>query len=209
MSESAERIAASEEHASKPCGWCQERLEPGAPAAVCTECAAAHHEACWDRELGCSAAGCFNAPLARLDAADEPRAPAPQAAAPVRRRRRRAPEVRSDLGSKGCVDCGQRIAEECEICPTCFAINTPDGLYHGPTTTFSGARDALLIAIAGLVVCGPLLGPLAIQKASAAKVAIKRDPRLSGEGLATAATIIGVVDLLFWFIALITRTGGL
>jgi hypothetical protein len=220
MSEAAERIPAGEERAGQACGFCAEPLDAGDAAAICGECRAVHHEACWDTALGCSKSDCFNAPLTRLDVPHGGAPPAreeagygsvePEEGAPQRRRRRhrsqQAPRV--VRGARPCVDCGLTLSERDAICPGCHAINTPDGLYHGPTTTFKGARDALIMAIAGLFFCGPVLGSLAISRALAAKQAIKNDPRLSGEGLATAATVIGVLDLLLWLYFLFSGLGG-
>jgi hypothetical protein len=196
-------------------------------ASVCGECQSPHHEACWDRELGCSKEGCFNAPLVRLDAAVKPAAPqgaatglaihgvasgyitsspsfasddvAPAAREPARRARRKTSDV------KACTECNEPMPIHDEICGECNAINTPDGLYHGPKTTSRGARDAFILSLVGLFFCGPILGPMAISRGNAAKEAIKKDPRLGGEGLATAAVIIGAVDLVFWLFALVSR----
>jgi hypothetical protein len=202
--ESESRIPAGEEHAGKACGWCEAALAAEDAAAVCAECASVHHEACWDRQLGCSRAGCINAPLKRLDDA-EPQKPdddgaAPAAAKKKPRKKQRAP--------RQCVACHAEISVYAEVCDDCFAINTPDGLYHGPKTTFAPARDAFILSLVGLFICGPVLGPMAISRGNKALEPIRRDPRLGGEGLAIAAIVIGVLDLLFWLVALGSRAGS-
>jgi hypothetical protein len=225
MSEAAERIQVGDERAGQACGWCKGPLEAASRAAFCAECSSPHHEACWDGALGCSKGECFNAPLKRLDKSEgsgigelEARRQSPSAeptedaiadeeahngevasAKKSRGRRKRKVSV------KYCIDCKKLMAIDDEICEDCHAINTPDGLYHGPKTIFPGARDAFIISLVGLLLCGPLLGPLAISRANAAKVAIKKDPRLGGEGLATAAVIIGVVDVALWLLTLVSR----
>jgi len=55
-------------------------------------------------------------------------------------------------------------------------------------------RNALLMAIAGLFCFGIILGPLAYRKAMG----------LSG-GMATAARIIAVIDILLWTVGIIAR----
>jgi hypothetical protein len=202
MIESATRIPAGDEHAGQACGWCAAALEAEDAAAVCAECASLHHEACWDRELGCSRAGCLNAPLTRLDAA-EPQKPDDDTAPARKKKARKKPRT-----SKPCVGCNAELPMHVEVCDDCLAINTPDGLYHGPTKTFTPARDALILAIVGLFICGPVAGPMAISRGNKALEPIRRDPRLSGEGLAIAAMVIGALDLLFWLIAIASSAGG-
>jgi hypothetical protein len=211
MSESTERSRAGEERAGKPCGWCQAPLDADQEAAVCVECAALHHGSCWDRELGCSGAACLNAPLKRLDApppgsasreaalrGDDPGAP-PEP-------KRKKPKKRT---SRACVGCGEELPPGTEVCDGCLAINTPDGLYHGPKKTSPLAREALIMALVGIFICQPILGGLAIQKSNAAREAIRRDPRLGGEGLATAALVIGILDLCLFGLGLFSRVGGI
>ncbi len=70
------------------------------------------------------------------------------------------------------------------------------------------ANEALKYAILGLFCFGIILGPMAIAKASKAKKMIAANPNLTGDGKATAAMVIGVVDLLFWVIGLIARVGS-
>jgi hypothetical protein len=206
MSESAERLIAGEERARVPCGHCQAPLGADDEAAVCAECRSVHHAACWDRELGCCKADCLNAPLARLDAPAREDAPVAMRATP----KVPAPRIKKAKrrGQRECVGCGAALDPGEQVCALCFAINTPDGLYHGPTTLYKPARDALIVACVGLLLCGPILGGLAIKNASTAREQIRRDPRLGGEALAVAAIVIGIVDILFWAFGLITRVGG-
>ena len=58
------------------------------------------------------------------------------------------------------------------------------------------AGSALTYAIIGLFCFGVILGSIAISKALKAKEMIKADPRLTGEGKATAALILGIIDIV-------------
>jgi hypothetical protein len=71
--------------------------------------------------------------------------------------------------------------------------------------TCKEAKDALIMAILGLFCFGIILGPVAIVKASKAKKMIARDPALGGEGMATAAMVIGVIVLVLWIIGMFVR----
>jgi hypothetical protein len=53
-----------------------------------------------------------------------------------------------------------------------------------------------------------IFGPIAISKANAAKAAIKMDPTLGGEGLATAGMVLGIIDIVGAVILLLARVGG-
>jgi hypothetical protein len=108
---------------------------------------------------------------------------------------------------KRCVGCGAEMAAVVEVCDDCLTVNTPDGLYHGPTRTYQPARDAFVLSLLGLFFCGPILGPMAISRGNKALEPIRKDPRLSGEGLAIAAIVIGVLDLLFWLYAIASNAG--
>ena len=48
----------------------------------------------------------------------------------------------------------------------------------------------------------PHLGPLAIRRGNAAKRARANDPRLGGASLATFGQILGLLDILAFFVAL-------
>lgn len=215
MSEAATRIQAGEERSGAACGWCKEPLSADDMAAICADCAAVHHERCWDHELGCSKADCLNAPLKRLDApaplkigdAASVGAPAP---APAQEGRPAVKKARRPgaLNTRPCITCGQLLLDVDQVCDNCFTINTRDGLYHGPKRRAPGVGEALVMSLVGLLICGPVLGPMAISRASKAREAIRRDPRLEGDGMALAAMVIGIIDLAVWVLVLIGRLGG-
>ena len=70
------------------------------------------------------------------------------------------------------------------------------------------AKSALILAIASLL-CGIILGPIAVWKALQAKKMIKEDPRLTGDGMATAALIIGGVMFALWAVFVLILLIGL
>ncbi|HEX3476646.1 MAG TPA: RING finger protein [Kofleriaceae bacterium] len=195
----------------KPCGWCQAPLTLGDDAAVCTACETAHHQSCWDTKAGCATQGCTSAPLRRLDVAPAaappgaPGSPFPAGVAPG------APPLARPLapGMMNCPRCGLTISIGTPLCPACRAITSPDGLYHGPKTNAPGAVKSLVVGLIGLVVCGIILGPIAISSASKAREAMANDPSLGGEGLATAGKILGVIDIVGFLIAILIRVSSI
>jgi hypothetical protein len=48
--------------AGRTCPYCRFALKAGSSGAVCVACRAAHHADCWDDNMGCTIAGCVNAP---------------------------------------------------------------------------------------------------------------------------------------------------
>ena len=57
------------------------------------------------------------------------------------------------------------------------------------------ANEALRYAIIGIFCFGFVLGPMAVVKGTAAKKLIAADPRWEGEGTATAAQVIGGIEV--------------
>jgi uncharacterized protein DUF4190 len=57
------------------------------------------------------------------------------------------------------------------------------------------ANEALRYALFGLLCFGFILGPIAIVKGNSAKKHIAADPRYDGEGIATAAQVIGWIEV--------------
>lgn len=193
--ESVRKFKANPKVAGQPCGWCQGQLMLGDDAAVCAACEKEHHAACWDSKAGCANPTCVNAPLKQLD----PAVAAPQAS---------PADALAAQGLMHCPNCRAVLTIGTQICLSCRAITTPDGIYHGPKTNAPGAVASLVMSIIGLFLCGIILGPLAISKANSAKSAIQMDPTLGGEGLATAGKVIGIIAIVFWAIAVVIRLGG-
>jgi len=186
--EAARMLKANLRLEGKPCGWCQAPLALGDDAAACTGCEGVHHRGCWDTRAGCATPSCISAPLPRLGDAI--------AAAPA------SPYATT------CPRCGLGVMAGVALCPGCRAICTPDGLYHGPRTNAPGAVKSLVCGLIGLVVCGIVLGPIAISSANSAREAMARDPSLGGEGLATAGKVLGVIDLVLFALFVIARVAA-
>lgn len=201
----------------KPCAWCQAALRLGDDAAVCTACEGSHHQRCWEERAGCATAGCMYAPLRVLEPAA---APAP-AAAPLGSPFPSGPAFAGSpfpgappsvpLGSQPppgymiCPACRAPILAGSMLCPMCRVVTSPDGIYHGPKITSPDARAALICGLIGLVFCNIILGPVAISKANQAKAAIAKDPTLTGEGLATAGFVLGIIDLALFAVYVLVR----
>jgi Domain of unknown function (DUF4190)/Prokaryotic RING finger family 1 len=195
--DAVQKLKANLKLEGKACGWCQRTLQLGEDAAICTACQKEHHGRCWETKAGCATSECVNAPLRRLDA---PGAKAGAISA--------APYVQElPPGLIACPGCRVPFAVGSHICPACRMITSPDGIYRGPKTNAPGAVQALVYGLVGLVFCGVILGPVAISKASTAKAAMASDPTLGGEGLATAGTVLGIIDLVLFFMYVMIRAG--
>ena len=181
----------------KPCGWCQEALQLGDDAAICTACDAQHHQRCWEDKAGCSTTGCASAPLPQLDVAAVAGATGVAGAAPL------------PAGMMRCPACRSVIPAGDQLCLVCRAITSPDGIYHGPKTNAPGAVSSLVFGLVGLFFCGVILGPVAISRSGAARRAMAEDPTLSGHGLATAGQVLGILDIVFFVIFFVARMAAM
>ncbi|MBI5486094.1 MAG: DUF4190 domain-containing protein [Deltaproteobacteria bacterium] len=189
MSESARRLRANKKLENAPCRWCDQALQIGDEAAVCAACEAPHHAACWDGKGGCARTGCANAPLHQLAVPAAAAGPFP--------------------GTMRCPHCGAGLAAGVGRCPSCGMVPTPDGEYYGPRQNAPGAVAALVTGIIGLLICGVILGIVAITQSRKASQAIANDPSLGGQGMATAGMVLGIVALVFWAIILLVRLAAL
>jgi hypothetical protein len=152
----------------------------GDDGAICGACDNPHHARCWDEQNGCSGDfDCVNRPLRQL-----------QNVAPVEQK----PRTLLNPGESFCPTCGDVVTGYCFRCQTAAAATE----YKGPRETSAEAKEALRFAIIGLFCFGIVLGPLAIIRGTAAKKTIAMNPRLEGEGLATAAQIIGGIEVLLF-----------
>jgi hypothetical protein len=196
--EAARKLKANLKLDGKPCGWCSAPLKLGDDAAVCTSCEREHHSRCWDGKAGCSTASCTNAPLKQLKpevVTSMPFSGLPGASA-------------LPPGMMACPTCRATLLAGTMVCNVCRAITSPDGIYHGPKTNAPGAVASLVCGIIGLLICGVVLGPIAISQANNAKRAIENDPTLGGSGLATAGFVLGIIDLVFFVLFVLVRLGS-
>ncbi len=81
--------------------------------------------------------------------------------------------------------------------------------YGGGPVDCPLAGEALKYALVGLLCCGIILGPLAIKKGLDAKKMIAMTPGMTGEGKATAAIIVGILDVVFSLVGLAARTASM
>jgi RNA polymerase subunit RPABC4/transcription elongation factor Spt4 len=193
MAEAAQRLKANLRFAGQACAQCGKPFVIGEDLASCNACGDKHHASCWDSAGGCSRTGCVNAPLEQLAM------PAKETVAP-------SPFVSGDRTS--CPHCQRLIVPSDVVCPYCNQIATPDGVYHGPKENAPGAQASLVYGIVGLLVCGLILGIVAISKSNQAKAAIRSNPRYGGEGLATAGFVMGIIDIVAWAIIVVLQVSA-
>ena len=112
-----------------------------------------------------------------------------------------------------CPECGKPMKKEAVICPNC-GVQVKELKVTGDTGSTnvvqekdpvkeasSQATSWLVWSIVGFFICGIILGPLSIANAGRIKKVLK--PGDPNYGKATAAQIIGWVDVIAWVIAFI------
>jgi len=120
-----------------------------------------------------------------------------------------------ESGANGtCSGCAEPFCASCLVsvrgvtyCAGCknMAIT---GVSPQAVAVCADARSALGLAFVGIVFCGPVLGPLAIAKASSARKQIAANPALGGKGWADAATVVGSVVLAFVLLYVVQLVRG-
>ena len=195
MSETVRRLKINKRYEGSPCAWCGDLLLLGDDGAICAACESPHHARCWDKENGCNGPGCVNRPMQQLKDVS------PAGVGVTQRITRPLAQ-----GEMVCPTCGDVVTGG--FCFRCRNLGAMD--YTGPKETLPEAKEALKYAIIGIFCFGFVLGPLAIVKGTSAKKAIAMDPRYEGEGMATAAQIIGgIVCLLSLLYIIGLITGGM
>jgi hypothetical protein len=169
--------------AGKPCPGCAAELCLGDEVWNCPACGASHHAACRENAGGCMAEACFR------KAASTPAAPGGE------------PET------KACPYCGEAILKAAKKCRHCKEILSP-ALRSARERASKGSqskagRDALICGIVGLIICQPILGPMAIVKGTQAHKA-KVDT-----GMGTAGIVLGILDCLVFLVYLLTKAAGI
>lgn len=179
MSRAVRRVKIGKLYDGSNCCWCGELLFLGDDGVICEACGSPTHTRCWDTVNKCNACNStptfVNQPL-----------PQPLPHVEVEHRPRRTLEA----GESFCASCGDIVQGYCFRCRYPF----PQA-YTGPKRTLPEANEALRYAIIGVFCFGFVLGPLAIVKGTSAKKQIAADPRWDGEGTATAAQIIGGIEV--------------
>jgi hypothetical protein len=115
-----------------------------------------------------------------------------------------------------CTGCAETFCANCLVniggqkyCGSCKVLAVSGRpIAEEATIPSAMAADALKYALIGIVCFGIVLEPMAIYKAVQAKKEIAADPRLTGEGKANAALIIGIVTLLLWVLGIVARVSN-
>jgi len=109
--------------------------------------------------------------------------------------------------NKGCTVFGCPEAPEEEekisVTPTSAARSTTgrSGAHPPPLQKKNapGATSSLVWGILGFFICGLIFGIVAISNANKAKKLIREQPDVyTGDGLATAGLVIGIIELVIW-----------
>lgn len=112
-----------------------------------------------------------------------------------------------------CAGCAESFCGDCLVeihgqnyCGSCKVMAVRgQPLVEEATLPCKEAGEALTYAIVGLFCVGIILEPIALVKASKARKMMDMNPRLTGSGKATAATIIACVGLGLWILGIISR----
>lgn len=107
-----------------------------------------------------------------------------------------------------CTACGARLGPGQQYCGACGA--PVSGVLPGPLAaplrppeTSGKAIAALVLGIVGVLFVPLVCSILAIVLGRQAKREIQAEPRLGGEGMATAGTVLGVVGLCLFAIGVL------
>jgi Domain of unknown function (DUF4190)/zinc-ribbon domain len=107
-----------------------------------------------------------------------------------------------------CTACGARLDPGQRYCGACGA--PVSGVLPGPLAaplrppeTSGKAIAALVLGIAGVLFVPLVCSILAIVLGRQAKREIEAEPRLSGEGMATAGSVLGIVGLCLFAIGVL------
>jgi hypothetical protein len=83
---------------------------------------------------------------------------------------------------------------------------SPEVLAAKAASVAADARNALIMSIIGIFCFGFILGIIAYRKANEALETIAiYDVAKEKKGIATAAKILGIIDIVFWALGLIAR----
>lgn len=118
-----------------------------------------------------------------------------------------------------CVNCGSEVKDDARVCPTCNyprepaaapASGAPAAPAVTPTTTVKAAPTdgqaiaALVLGIVGLALCPIIPSAIALPLGRGAERRIKASGgTLTGEGMAKAGWIMGLIGLILYGFALL------
>jgi hypothetical protein len=116
-----------------------------------------------------------------------------------------------------CTGCAETFCPNCLVniggqkyCGSCKVLAVSGRpLAEEATVPSELANEALKYSLLGIICFGLVLEPMAIYKALKAKKEIAANPRLTGEGKANAALIIGIVVLVLWVLGTFARISNM
>jgi hypothetical protein len=113
-----------------------------------------------------------------------------------------------------CTGCAEPFCASCLVtvrggtyCAGCKSMAVA-GLTPQVVAVCNEAKTALLLAFVGLIFCGIILGPLAIARAQSANRQIDSNPSLGGRGHAQAATVVGILVIVFFVLSVFVKMHG-
>jgi len=161
-----ERMKANKAIAGKVCPGCKGAIALGEDVWNCRACGTPHHQPCREQGGGCLGDTC----AAKDDATTAPGAE-----------------------TKACPYCGEQVLKTARVCKHCREVLSATLRAQRARTAGAGVstagRTALICGIAGLFICQPVLGPIAIFKGREAQ----RYPDQAGMG--TAGFVMGIIDI--------------
>lgn len=112
----------------------------------------------------------------------------------------------------GCAEAPQE-EEKISVAPAATARRSTSGRAPAAPSlqrkNAPGATSSLVWGILGFFFCGLILGIVAISNANKAKKLIQEQPDVyTGDGLATAGLVIGIIDLVAWGLILLGNIAG-
>ena len=103
-----------------------------------------------------------------------------------------------------CANCGTEVATDAAACPSCGHPQGAPAYARGPARRNDGqAITALILGIAGLVICPIVPSIFAIIIGNQSKARIAADPTLDGEQLANTGVILGWIGIVLGGIGLV------
>ena len=117
-------------------------------------------------------------------------------------------------GDKFCQACGASTEDAVETTTTVNRVETAQEQVNNnvvnngtqtPSKTNGTAIASFVCSLVGILIAALIMGILGISLSVTAKKHIKVFPNEKGKGLATAGMVIGIIDLVFWFIGVIAK----
>lgn len=166
------RMIAAEREAGALCTNCVAEIVAGMPVAICKICGAVHHEACWSTRGGCCAYEC----------ASDTRSPDESVGVPL-----------------------TITSQDLAAADPLPATSSAQGFREAPDSPVVRKWNrtslwAFAVAVLGIPLFGLITGLIAILLACVALVTHHQNRR--GMGLAVAAMLLGLFDVIGWAVAL-------